>query len=99
MNPANMQLEGLYVAVAALISVLREKGTVSAQEIEGALRAAEDKLATDPARPTKLPDANLDAICFPLRFLRQANKAASEGRELSFSEIATLVGQTKPDLR
>ncbi len=97
MNPANLQLEGLYAAVAALMLALREKGALSAQEIEGALRAAEDKISTDPARPTKLSDANRDAICFPVRFLRLANKASSEGQQLSFSELATLVGQTKPD--
>lgn len=97
MNPANLQLEGLYVAVAALMFALRQKGTLSAQEIEDVLRAAEDKLSTDPARQTKLSDASLDAICFPLRYLRLANKASSEGRDPSFSELATLVGQTKPD--
>jgi hypothetical protein len=97
MNPANLQLEGLYAAVAALMHALRDKGALSALEIETALGAAEQKIATDPARQTKLSDANREAICFPLRFLRLANQTASEGRQLSFSELTTLVGQTKRD--
>jgi hypothetical protein len=97
MNTANLQLEGLYAAVAALMLALREKGALSVQEIESALRAAEDKISTDPARPTKLSDANRDAVCFPVRFLRLANKTSSEGQQLSFSELTTLVGQTKSD--
>lgn len=97
MNPANLQLEGLYAAVAALMHALRDKSVLSAQEIEAALGAAEEKIAADPARRTKLSNAGRDAICFPLRFLRLANQTSSEGRRLSFSELTTLVGQTKPD--
>ena len=97
MNPANLQLEGLYAAVAALMHALRDKGALSAQEIEAALRAAEEKITTDPARRTALSDASRDAVCFPLRFLRLANQTSSQGRQLSFSELTTLVGQTKPD--
>jgi hypothetical protein len=97
MNTANLQLEGLYAAVAALMHALRDKGTLTPQEIESALGAAEEKIKSDPARRTKLSDANRDAISFPLRFLRIANQTASEGNRLSFSELTTLVGQTKPD--
>jgi hypothetical protein len=97
MNPANLQLEGLYVAMASLMLALRKKGVLSAQEIETALLDAEDKLSADPARQTKLSDANSDAICFPVRLLRLANKSSSNGEQLSFSELAALVGRTKPD--
>ena len=97
MNPANLQLEGLYAAVAALMHALRENGTLSGQDIEAALNAAEKKITADPARHTKLSPASEDAIRFPLRFLRLANQTSAEGRQLSFSELATLVGQTKPD--
>ena len=97
MNPANLQLEGVYAAVAALMHALREKSLLSMQEIETALAAAEDKIASDPARRPGLSGANRDAICFPLRFLRLTNQTSAEGKRLSFSELATLVGQTKPD--
>ena len=52
MNPANLQLEGLYAAVAALMHALRDKGVLSTLEIETALAAAEQKIETDPARQT-----------------------------------------------
>ena len=97
MNPANLQLEGLYAAVAALMHALRDKGLLSAQELETALGAAEDKIVSDPSRRPGLSGANRDATCFPLRFLRLANQTSAEGRKLSFAELATLVGQTKPD--
>jgi hypothetical protein len=42
-------------------------------------------------------NANVDAICFPARFLRQAVKAASEGRAFSFARLASEVGQAKAD--
>jgi hypothetical protein len=76
---------------------LRDKGTLTSHEIEIALGGAEEKIKSDPARRTKLSDANRDAICFPLRFLRIANQTASQGQRLSFSELTTLVGQRKPD--
>jgi hypothetical protein len=97
MNPANLQLEGLYAAVAALMQAIRDKGLLSAQELEGALAEAETKIVSDPARRPGLSGANRDAICFPLRFLRAANQTSAEGRQLSFSELTILVGQTKPD--
>ena len=97
MNPANLQLEGLYAAVAALMQAIRDKGLLSAQELESALAAAETKIVSDPARRPGLSEANRDAICFPLRFLRAANQTSAEGRQLSFSELTILVGQTKPD--
>ena len=97
MNTANLQLEGLYLALGALIHALRTKGILSAEEIDAALGLAEKQLAADPARKTKLSDANADAVAFPLRFLRLANQTSSEGQQLSFSELATLVGQTKPN--
>ena len=97
MNPANLQLEGMYAAVAALMNALRDKGVLSTQDLDQALNAAERKITSDPVRRTKLSDSNREAICFPLRYLRLANRTSSEGRELSFSELATLVGQTKQD--
>jgi hypothetical protein len=97
MNTANLQLEGLYAALAALIHALRNNGAMSAEEIEAALGAAEEKITGDPARRNKLSDANRDAICFPLRFLRLANQTDSQGRQLSFSELTALVGRNKPD--
>ncbi len=96
MNTANLQLEGLYLAIAAITGLLREKGFLSAEEIDSALASAEVKATFDPARPRELSAANVDAICFPLRLLRLANQASVEGRQLSFTELAMRVGETKP---
>jgi hypothetical protein len=55
-------------------------------------------LASYPQRPTELRGANIDAICFPARFPRHALQASSEGQiSLLFAQLASRVGQTKPD--
>jgi hypothetical protein len=96
MNTANLQLEGVYLAIAATLSLLREKGLVSEEEIDTALAGAEVKATFDPDRPAELSAAHVDAICFPLRLLRLANHAHAQGRQPAFTELATRVGETKP---
>ena len=96
MNTANLQLEGLYLAVAALMNAVRDKGLLSEAEIEGALARAEEVALTDPLRAPHLSPAHVDAICFPLRLLRLANSAGAQGQERSFTELATQIGQMKP---
>jgi hypothetical protein len=39
--------------------------------------------------------ANRDAICFPIRFLRLANRLHAGDEAFSFSELARRVGETK----
>jgi hypothetical protein len=97
MNTANLQLEGIYTILAALVGALREKGLLNSEELDQLLAGVERSLALDPHRPAELRGANIDAICFPVRFLRLALEASSEGRQLSFAEVAGKVGLTKPD--
>ncbi len=97
MNTANLQLEGVYAALAALMSALRSKNLLSEAEIDGALAAAESGLVKDGARPPDISAANLDAIRFPLRLLRLANSRAARGEDCSFTVLAAEVGRTKPD--
>jgi hypothetical protein len=97
MNTANLQLEGIYAVLAAFIGALREKGIFAAEEIDQLLAGVEKSLAADPNRPPELRGANVDAICFPARFLRLALQASSRGEPISFSEVAGRVGLTKPD--
>jgi hypothetical protein len=96
MNTANLQLEGLLLAIAALLDVLRDKGLLTGEEVAEALRRAEAGADAEARRATGLSAAQIDAIVFPIRFLREA-----AGRERaavwSFTEITTTVGQTKPD--
>lgn len=92
MNTANLQLEGLYAAVAALINAIRDKGVLTGPEIDALLKDAEE-LNANPAR--RISDSNRDAIRFPFRYLRAANRAAAGGAPRSFFDIATEIGMTK----
>lgn len=93
MNTANLQLEGLYAAFAALMEALKEKGVLGQDEIDRALRYAEHRLSHDPGRPEDLSEANVNAILFPVRLLRLANEDGEEPR--SFAELAAQVGRRK----
>lgn len=95
MNTANLQLEGLYVVLSELLISLRDKGVFETQELELILRQTEERLASDPNRSSQLRDANVEAICFPVRYLRQALQTSAEGGSQSFPELATRVGQVK----
>jgi hypothetical protein len=95
MNSANLQLEGVYAAMTALMTALRDKGLLDQEEIDGALERAETALISNSRRPTELSAANVEAICFPLRYLRLANRATADGPALSFAELAARVGQSK----
>lgn len=97
MNTANLQLEGLYAAVAALMNSLRDKGVMSAEEIDACLAAAES--VNTSARRRELSPANAEAIRFPFRYLRAANKAAAGGSPRSFFDIATEIGMMKDEGR
>ena len=97
MNTANLQLEGVYAAIAALMTALRAKNLLSESEIDSALADAERCLVDDQARPVELSAANLDAIHFPLRLLRLANARSARGEDCSFTGLAAEVGRRKPD--
>lgn len=90
MNTANLQLEGLYVAVAALVEAIRQKGLLDSGEIERALLHAENLV---PNRTEPMPEANVAAIKFPARLLRVANQAATGGEQLSFEELTRRVSR------
>ena len=92
MNTANLQLEGLYLALAALVTSLRSKGLLSADEIEAALAAAERTAAADNATAERSP-SNVEAVLFPIRLLRLANKPHGVG--LRFSDLASQIGMDK----
>jgi hypothetical protein len=95
MNTANLQLEGLYLAVAAINAVLVKKGILSRDEIDFALSQAEQTAINDDRSMEDLSPANRDAVAFPMRLLRIANESAPDGDLPSFGTLAKLVGQTK----
>ena len=96
MNTANLQIEGVLVALSALASALRQKGLLTEAEIETALADAEASVAADDRRPAELSASNVAAIAFPLRYLRVVNRADPESGLPSFTDVATKVGRLKP---
>lgn len=94
MNTANLQLEGLLIALASMNNLLVAKGLVTTEEVAGSLDRAEQTVLGD-YRVEEMDPAQRDAIAFPIRLLKLANNGASPGEVQPFSELAKLVGQTK----
>jgi hypothetical protein len=92
MNTANLQLEGLYMAVAALTELIKDKGLASTDEVDVVLARAEQAAL---AGKEALSPANAEAVSFPIRLLRLANRTSFTGQPLPFSELARQVGQAK----
>ncbi len=92
MNVANLQLEGLLMAVASINGTLVRKGLLTSDEVDYALRRAEAGLTGEERLYQDMSPANRDAVCFPIRLLQLANRAPATS---SFSDLARLVGQTK----
>lgn len=95
MNTANLQLEGLLLAVSSVLETMRRKGLLTEQEIVDALGDAETRTRSRPEGEQDLSDANLDAIQFPIRFLKAATNLTASG-QASFTKLAAMVGETKP---
>lgn len=94
MNIANLQLEGLYLALASINDLLVQKGVVSREELDMALRKAEQTALGD-YRTEELSSAQRDAVAFAPRLLAIANKSAGQSFVPNFSELARMVGETK----
>ena len=95
MNTANLQLEGLYLVIASLNNALVRKGLLTREEIDLALRRAEETAIGDDRVTEDIRSSNRDAIAFPARFLQLANRTASADEISTFSELARMVGSTK----
>lgn len=95
MNVANLQLEGLMMAVASINHVLVRKGILTVGEVDTALLKAESNM-TGENRSSELSPASRDAINFPLRFLQVCNRCNPEADLPMFSEVTRLVADGKP---
>ncbi|MBP0440714.1 hypothetical protein [Tianweitania sediminis] len=95
MNVANLQLEGLIMAVAAVNQALVRKGLLNVDEVDAALRGVEASLLSDERLYEDLSPSHRDAVCFPVRLLQTANAGQSETSLQPFSELARQVGRTK----
>ncbi|MBF0679675.1 MAG: hypothetical protein IR164_12155 [Devosia sp.] len=94
MNTANLQLEGLLMAIASINKTLVSKGILTTEEIDKALATSEQLVVGDDRAVEELSPANRDAIAFPIRLLRQANSQGSDDTS-SFSQLTRTVGETK----
>jgi hypothetical protein len=94
MNTANLQLAGVLAALGTVLDLLRAKGLVTETEIEAALAGAEETLRAD-RRPTEVSKSNVDAMCFPIRYLRASNASKQPRAAAHYAEITTAVGQMK----
>lgn len=92
MNTANPQLEGLYLAVAAINRLLVEKGVLSHEEIQDRLQAAERAVLSDD-KPLAVSSSHQKAVAFPIRVLLLANEADQQGKALCFDDLAREVGR------
>lgn len=95
MNTANLQLEGLLLAVSSVLETMRRKGLLTETEIIDALAEAETSTKSHVVGMPDLSAANLDAIQFPIRFLRAATNLTVPGA--SFMELTTMVAEAKPE--
>jgi hypothetical protein len=87
MNTANLQLEGVYAVLAALFQALVDKKVLSESELGQMLVEVERGIAADTARPAEVRSSNVEAMRFPVRFLKTALKASAQGQRPSFAEI------------
>ena len=94
MNVANLQIEGLLMAVAAVNHVLVKKGSVTQTEIDEALAKAQANMTSE-ERSQELSPAHQDAINFPIRVLQITNHCAPEADLPPFSDLARMVGEIK----
>lgn len=94
MSVANMQIEGLCMAIIAINHALVEKGMLTQLDLNRAFKKAEAIARSDELFVEDLNPSSRDAVCFPIRILKAANKETTP-RSSTFSELARMVGETK----
>lgn len=95
MNTANLQLEGLLLALAQILDALARAGVLPRAEIDAALARAEGAAARE-GEGRNISPAQVEALLFPIRVLRLA--AQAEGSARTFGDLASDVG-TRKDAR
>jgi hypothetical protein len=91
MNTANLQLEGVYAVMAALLRALVDKEVLSEAELGALLTEVERGIASDVDRPAEIRASNVEAMRFPVRFLKLALQSSSKGQHPSFAEITSQI--------
>jgi len=93
MNTANLQLEGLYLAIASLNGALIAKGVLTGDEVDAALASAEQTALGDYPVANNLSPSQREAVAFPARLLRMANNGSTGTETQPFSELAKMVAE------
>jgi hypothetical protein len=91
LNTANLQLEGMVMALASLCETLADRGVLEHKEIGAALERARSAVEQDDTH--QLSEANQAAVLFPIHLLSLANQAHQRGQRFTFSDYAALVGK------
>jgi hypothetical protein len=89
MNTANLQMEGLLLALGALCRELKRRGALDSAGITAALDQAE---ASATRSNGEVSDSNAEAIRFPIRFLK---RALEENEALDYQAIAARIGRQR----
>lgn len=90
MNTANLQMQGMLLALTALCRELMRKDLLKVGEIAAALDQAE---AGASSCESGLSDSNIQAIQFPIRFLRLALE--QEHAALDFQALSAEIGRAR----
>ena len=96
MNTANLQLEGVYFVLSALIDALIAKGVFQKPDMIAILSEVERRIGADASRPAEIRDANVEATLFPARFLTSALRAPADGAKPSFAAVVSLIKNRRP---
>ncbi|MDX3930109.1 MAG: hypothetical protein QHC90_30560 [Shinella sp.] len=92
MNTANLELQGLYLAMAAINDLLVRKQLLTHPEIRGALSLAAT-VVEQSTRNASLSRSNGKAVQFPLHFLAMASESSESGKPVDFHCIAKEVAE------
>ena len=79
MNAANLQIEGLCLAIASINRLLVAKGVVSQDELDTAFQKAEATARGDNRFAEHLSPSNRDAVCFPSGYCRSPTTPGQKG--------------------
>ena len=96
MNPANLQLQGLLLALYALLDAVKQKGLLTPQELDDAFATAEANALADPQRAEQLSPAGLDVMFIPDPLSAHREHGIQSTRELQRHRSARRRNQTEP---
>lgn len=96
MNTANLQMEGLLLALAALLDTMKRNGLLTREQVQSALDQAESAAGVDAGHSADLSHAHAEAILFPIRFLKQVNDHGGADTA-PYGDTTRAVGRDKPE--